>query len=416
MNTPFTSSDVLRRTRSFRFLPAPLIATALGIGAIVAGRGEVMIKPLIALGVTAAMLGGVASFVAFVFALFGLGKRETAGELAVSDAGVDFGGRRLVDRDHIKAGFIVPHASTRGLPIVALSTRLGTTHELVVPEEAVGRHVLTALGLDASQTVAQFSLAWRHAPIAFLGVFAFAVALSIALAAAGAVTAGAGFLLVRFVAPLVSVLPMLALRSKLAVGADGVLVTEPGNQEFVRYADVDDVRVGVGALGRSRSLLIALRSGKTLTFRTTGSAYFDAVVERIREARATHERGDAAPAARILERGHRPMIDWIRALRATGSGADADARTASVEPQRLWRIVEDPGGAPAARAAAAIALGPSLDAAGRARLADVAEATASPKLRVALSAAAASDEDENLERALGALEADPDTSRPATRA
>jgi hypothetical protein len=418
MTTPFKSSEILHRTRSFRFLTVPLAATALGIAAIVAGRGEVMIKPLIGVGVTAAMFGGLASL---LIVLLGIGRNETAGELMVSDTGVDFSGRRLVDRAHIKDGIVVPHASKQGLPLVALTTRLGGTHELVVRDEARGRELLTALGLDASQAVAQFSLLWRHVRFACLGVFGFVVALSIALGLAGVITGGAAFALLRFVAPLLMVVPLLALRSKLAVGADGILVTEPGNRRFIRYGDIMNVQIVPRRFSGYRALAITLRSGPTLAFPMTGGTYggqmgwsrADAVVERIREAMATWGRGDAAPEARILERGKRPMTDWIRSLRAAGSGANADPRTAPVEPPRLWRIVEDPGGAPTTRAAAAVALGPSLDAAGRARLVVASEASASPKLRVALSAAASTNQDADLERALADLEAELETAEAA---
>jgi hypothetical protein len=74
-------------------------------------------------------------------------------------------------------------------------------------------------------------------------------------------------------------------------------------------------------------------------------------------------------------------------------------------PDRLWRVAQDPAQAPAARAAAAVALSPTLDESGRARLVQIAKATAAPKLRVALERVATAASEEELAEALGALEA-----------
>jgi hypothetical protein len=59
---------------------------------------------------------------------------------------------------------------------------------------------------------------------------------------------------------------------------------------------------------------------------------------------------------------------------------------------RLWSVLEDGASAPAHRAAAAVALSPHLDDAGRQRVRIAAQATATPKLRVALEAAAEDDD------------------------
>jgi hypothetical protein len=418
MTTPFTSNEILLRTRSFRSLKLPAAAAALGLAATLGGRVPVpMLKPLIAVGVTLFMLGLTLSFVLLVLGMLGAGAKETAGELVADDEGVDFAGRRLVNRADLTEGLLVPFASKQGLPLVALSTKRGGSHELVVRDEAQGRELLRAIGLDASQSVAHFKLPWRHIRAAIFGVFGLVLAVSIVLAMAGVITGGALLVMLRFLAPLLAVIPMLALRSKLAVGADGILLTELGRKRFLSYRDITDVRVVPYGLGRHRALAIGLQSGETLSFPLTSTSWRDrteAVAERIREARDTYERGDASPGATVLERGKRPMTDWIRALRAAGSGASADARTAAVEPTRLWRILEDPSGDPKARVAAAIALGPSLDADGRARLVAASEASASPKLRIALSAAAAPSQDSDLEQALAELEAELDaTDAPA---
>jgi hypothetical protein len=130
----------------------------------------------------------------------------------------------------------------------------------------------------------------------------------------------------------------------------------------------------------------------------------DLVAERIREALESARRGDPAQDVALLARNAREIGVWVRALRAVAAGA-VDHRTAPIPEDRLWRIAEDPNASPTARAGAAVALTPSLDDAGKARIRVAADATASPKLRVALEAAAETDE-AALEHALAELDAE----------
>jgi hypothetical protein len=67
-------------------------------------------------------------------------------------------------------------------------------------------------------------------------------------------------------------------------------------------------------------------------------------------------------------------------------------RRGDVDAARLWQTVEDGGVDAERRAAAAVALSRSLDDEGKKRLRVAAGASAEPKLRVALEAAAEEDE------------------------
>jgi hypothetical protein len=127
----------------------------------------------------------------------------------------------------------------------------------------------------------------------------------------------------------------------------------------------------------------------------------------MREAMDTHRRGDAAGEASLLRRRGLEVSAWIRELRHLGTGASAAHRSAPVLPERLWRVVEDPSADPSARAGAAVAVALEADDEGRARLRAAARATAAPKLRVAIEAAAGGREDE-LAQALEAIEDDED--------
>jgi hypothetical protein len=67
-------------------------------------------------------------------------------------------------------------------------------------------------------------------------------------------------------------------------------------------------------------------------------------------------------------------------------------------------VAEDPTADPAARAGAAIVLRNTITDEDRARLRVAAETSVSPKLRVALEAAASADDEEELVEALAAFE------------
>ncbi len=119
-----------------------------------------------------------------------------------------------------------------------------------------------------------------------------------------------------------------------------------------------------------------------------------------------------AVVRRVGERGSRTR-DWVKALR-TLAQQQPGYRTSAVPQEGLWRIVESPHADRDARTGAAVALAPSLDAAGRQRLRDAATACAEPRLRVALTTAsmptgAASEEE--LAAALDAIEGEVEDSR-----
>jgi hypothetical protein len=84
--------------------------------------------------------------------------------------------------------------------------------------------------------------------------------------------------------------------------------------------------------------------------------------------------------------------EWLARLRAFGHEDAGGFRDPKIPPERLWRIVEDPSAPASARAGAAVALRAKLDDDGRTRIRVAADATAAPKLRVALESTAAEDD------------------------
>jgi hypothetical protein len=202
----------------------------------------------------------------------------------------------------------------------------------------------------------------------------------------------------------------MSLPTRVVVGADGVLVSWFWRRRFLRYAEVKAVRpYGSGSEqgvalwpveGSPLKLPIKVQLTQELNDQQT-----NLVTQRIQQAIAGHAQQRHEGAVQLPEQGNRPPREWIRQLRAAGSGANADHRTAPVAPEELFRIVEDPGAEPLARASAAVAASGGLDDAGRARLRIAAHATAAPEVRSLLELAAEGAEEDDLARALDRLRA-----------
>src|SRR5262249_47139974 len=150
------------------------------------------------------------------------------------------------------------------------------------------------------------------------------------------------------------------------------------------------------------ALQLTLRDGRCVVFRTLMDACSSMFAARVKRAIAASESDEEAAA--LLRPAGAVDASHVAQLRVLGAGEDASYREARVPRERLWRLVEDPGVDGATRARAAVAL--SGDAEGRERLRVVAEATASPKVRVALERTAEGHEDARVAEALAELEAE----------
>ena len=332
--------------------------------------------------------------------------REIEGPVRADAGGVSFAGAPLLDRHAIRDGFVLPREGR--LPLVRLTRRAPHSPlDLRVRDEEEGRRLLRALGLDASQTVASFQLPsralmsrrWRGGLFGGAGLFAAIVPLFGRLFAPETPEVW----LILMMLPLTAALMFSVFsKTRLQVGADGLLVTWLGARRFISYGEVRGVtRWEDPGRGKNRwtGVHVWLGSGERVRITIAAKQAFsgptvEIVEERIREAMDTHRRGDAAGDAALLRRRGLEVSDWIRALRHLGTGASAAHRTAPVLPERLWRVVEDPSAEPSARAGAAVAVAIEADDEGRARLRAAARATAAPRLRVAIEAAAGGREDE----------------------
>jgi hypothetical protein len=413
---PFESSEVWLLRRNRLLLVAALLPLVLGPAALVWGAqdiGDVKRAVALTVGIIAPLVGLVTSL--YVIRANPL-RVALPGPLSAGEDGLHFRGRRLCSLRDLRAGFVVP---TWGKPPrVRLERRWPRGPiELRTRDDAEGHALLQALGLDASQVVADFTFAsraradvrvtavgWTLLVLFFVGIPILASAVAepamwIGLSA----FVGLGLLIVWLV--------VMALPTRVAVGSDGVLVSWFWRRRFLRYAEVRAVRPygsgseqGVGIwTGEGRVVKLPIKAQLT---QELNDQQTELVTQRIQQAISGHAQRRSGAAPRLPERGERPAVEWIRALKAAGSGANADHRTAPIAPEELFRVVEDPGAEPLARVSAAVAVGGGLGAEGRARLRIAAQATASPEVRRLLTLAAEEDvEEEQLARALHRLRA-----------
>ncbi len=312
----------------------------------------------------------------------------------------------LPSRGEITGGFVLPGGEpTR----ILLRRRRGKLPILLQGgTNGEARDMLRTLGLGVSQTVSTFRAYTRvrkrsgdvdrvRGVVAGWNILFFAIFLAVSFQGYG--------LAAKLVLALWMMTPLVVffrVRARLHVGADGIVLTWLGRKRFLAYGEIEDVQ-----RSRREGVCVKLKGAEEVIVHVGGDAAA-IIQERIREAMEAQRRGQAAADAPLLRRGKRGAAEWIAALRAIGTGANLDMRTAPMPRERLFRIVEDPTASPADRAAAAITIGANLDAAGRSRLSAAAEATVAPRLRVVLEEAAKGEDDAALTEALAQVEAGED--------
>lgn len=247
-----------------------------------------------------------------------------------------------------------------------------------------------------------------------------AIGAGMALVAAGGAPIAAGVmdpllaglvLSAAILGPLIGWAIYMARPGHVHIGTDGLLVSRHEGKRYIPFDAVDEVapfserlagQVWVGAELRLRGgEQLVLPVGHDLPERRDRA---DLLVQQLNRALIQFERCVAGGAQDVtaLERGDRSPEQWLQALRGVGEGDHAHHREASMPVDRLWEILENPSAPERARASAAAALRPRLDADGERRVRVALDDTAAPKLRVALESALARD-DEALAVALDEL-------------
>lgn len=408
------SANIVRRNRRLLLGSATpvFLAMFIALAAVVVGDAT-----FLAIGFPLLLLGGLS--VALTYRA-NLDPEAEPGAVSADAAGVHRGGECLIPRAEIEAGFVAPGSP----PMVRLFRRgVGALPvRIAVKDVEEGRALLHSLGLDASQSVGELRagsqlLEWsprrqvlQAVPIlAGIGMVGASIAAQSPWLRAGV----GGLALLTILGGLVSILAFGTSRTRVLVGADGVATRWLNQEAFHPFSEISAVRryqreaggryiVGV-ELVRKDGSAIRIPCGQEGWTTVDPSE----IEERIREAFEQHRGSAAGPSAlAMLGRGEQPIAGWIASLRALGAGANADMRTAPVDPVRLLRIAEDASAEPRQRAAAAIAAVHGLGAEARARIRIASDTTVSPALRTTLSRIAQDESDDQaIADALAALEA-----------
>jgi hypothetical protein len=332
--------------------------------------------------------------------------------LGAGSEGVTIDGVLALERRRIRRAYVQPWRD--GNPTVRILGRFGRPLlEVKVADEAEGRAILDALELGVAHSAARFNgaspvyatTARRIGLMVGICLVTFAAAALIKIG-----HLGSPFVNVVFVFPALVAL-LTAVPSGIHVGADGVLVTWLWNQRYYRFADIAGVVAHGGAArlwlhsGEAIDVLVVARRALG-RINATDRMRLDALVARIQAALEGARSGRRpTEVAALVSRGGRTAEEWAEALRGLLARAAGDYRASAVPEENLWRVAEDATAEETARVGAAVALRAGLDADGRARMLRVAEASVSPRVRVALRAAAG-EEEAALVEALAAYEAE----------
>jgi hypothetical protein len=439
-----TGVRLMRPNRLLRALSLGLPALMLlGIlaGIVTKGLNGPDVAPIINLAVLSVLGGG---FATWWTGRAGKKPSEESYELRATGNGIYLSGKRLVAKKDIKTASLWPGRGAGA--IVRVQRRgLGAPIDLQVKDAVEGRKLIETLGFSAGHVASTHLLSalsmdslksrvrgtYVGAGVLLMSFLGAMLGAKLGLGPPAIAIVGAGLLfhvamVLRYVRP-----------GKITVGADGVHVQWASKERFIPTADIVRAEVVETTWGNLVPMLLRIhtRSGEPIDlvghvgrqsafgrFNDAARAHAEVLAERVNEAVNAHV--DEAPASLawddgLLARGEREVSEWVAALRRIEDKVQTFRERAAVDDvfDRLWRILEDVTATPDRRAAAAVALSPHLDEGGRERVRIAAQATATPKLRIALEAAAA-DDDDRLIRALdevSELEARSTTGRTTTR-
>jgi hypothetical protein len=198
-----------------------------------------------------------------------------------------------------------------------------------------------------------------------------------------------------FIVLMAAIFLLCVIPSRIVVGSDGI---EHRWLFWRRFFPLREVR----ALERMFAIpaRLILRDGRNALLPYTFSPRNDLLgkrskallaIDRAIAWAAAQPAVEAPEATSVLPRAGEALEAWR--TRVAGEGY----RSQPVSTEALWRIVDDPWQTADVRGAAAVLLAPGGDAGVRARIAEVADATANTRLRVLLDGAAQGQSDEEVE-------------------
>jgi hypothetical protein len=183
-----------------------------------------------------------------------------------------------------------------------------------------------------------------------------------------------------------------AARASWIVGSDGIVVRRLGRARFVPFRELaaivteDSHRIRLVLTSGEEVVLLSGPRGDGRGRVTQDSKKLrDAACDAMSTAFSAFQKRGLRPlpsAAALVGRGGRTIDEWRGALRELT--ADAHYRATTAREEDLLDVLEDVHAPEDARAGAAMVLRRSEDAAVRERVRIATEATASPRLRVAL--------------------------------
>ena len=330
------------------------------------------------------------------------GSPAPRGDVTANGRGVFVGDTLALAREDVAYGFV--ETAPGGARVKLGDDTHGLRLEIRVKDADDGRELLRAMGLDVAQRVAPFFAASPLGGARGFGIAAGATAaLWVAMLYLLPSYGWSSRLLDDVAAITHSLMPVLAMLTwavlstvptRVTVGADGLDVRWLRRRRFIPYRSI--LRV-IPAFGQLRIVLadgtkLRLR-GQRRSFTPQTRTEHRAMVDRLGAAIDEHVAASRVQeAVAQLPAPGRDGAGWLRELDAVQVGVEGGYRRAVVSDEALWRVVEDASVDEKTRAGAAVALRKVLDGEGLARLRVVAEATASPRLRVALEAASGNEE------------------------
>ena len=386
-----TSPSIVRRVRD---LPRSLGWCAVGL----------LLVPWLLAVVGSMSGGGLAALttLGFMGALvatplgFGLANRGgQGGALVVDDHGVQMtvaGYTSHAGAQMVQSAVIIP--SSRGCR-VELRLKDDTTLAIELPEIAQGEALIARLwsgSRAASMTIGTQTPTPLWAALAMLGgwliqgmLLGFSPTIWPPLAALAAVVV---------LAP-----------TNIIVGDDGIRLRRGWRRKFIAFDSIKSMQQV--ADGR---LYITLADGRRLRIgsRAAGHAYAKALLQRIQSAMSP-EGGATAAATQLLTRGDRSLVDWRAALRGLFH-REPGYRGPRLTRRDALAVLFDTTRAADQRLGAAMALSAvdALDDDTRSRIRIAAEASANPKLRIALEGVADAALDQTaVDEAIEAVTAEP---------
>ena len=200
------------------------------------------------------------------------------------------------------------------------------------------------------------------------------------------VTAGWGWWTVPGIAAIAFGAAIVLAPHSVLVGDDGARFPGGAFVPWSALESLDTVSDGV---------ILRLRSGEEIHLVTRGTELAVELGRRLAEWRDA----DEPEPPSMLGRGGRDAATWVAGLRSLGA-LGRDYRSPVVSPEVLWDLLRTPRASEDARVAAIVALGAAGDDARRLALREIAEASASARVRAVADAITAGADDKAVSRAV----------------